>query len=206
MRMAIALCTSVFVLAAPAFAETYAWERDGQRPPVPMINLETRFLLSDGRPYQGVAHDGNNFWLSRAGDGGSQPPTLEEWSDQGTFLTSVEQGGVFTQIGLYDVTWCGTYLWGSECWWLRAYDTGGALQGYWFANDPPFSPANPVRAMCYAETNRFYVGGWGTHVYRGTWGGTWGKPSTTGWQQITPSVRNGTSGIALDPDNNALYT
>jgi hypothetical protein len=199
------LCALMLALAVPVAAETCVSQRDGGRPAIPMLRLEREFQLFTGREYQGVAHDGSRFIFTRSGDGGSFVPSFEEWSEQGMLTNMWNQPNVVTPHGLYDITWCGTYFWGSECWWLRAYDDMTGYQGYWFANNPPHDAGTPVRAMCYAGASRFYTGGWGTHVYRGTWSGGWETTSADEWYQITPEVQNGTSGIAFDQANGALY-
>lgn len=150
----------------------------------------------------GVTYDGDHFWLSQQGDG-IDPARFIVIDELGAPQFSCDQEDVFTEPGLNDIHWSGTWIWGSECWWLRAYSQAGGYQDYFWAPTPPFSPEDPVRAISHSETNRFWVAGRGTGVWAGYWDGSWN--SQPGWTEIIPGPFPGASGLAYDSSRDCLW-
>lgn len=166
------------------------------------LNLIERQQIQIEARIVGVTFDDDSFWLTQQGDG-IDPPRFLVIDENGTLQNVFDQAGVFTDTGLNDIHWCGSWIWGSECSWLRAYDQAGSFQNYFWAPTPTFSPADPVRAICHSEANRFWVTGHGKGVWAGYWDGDW--QSQPGWMEIIPGPFPGASGLAYDPARDCIW-
>jgi hypothetical protein len=112
-----------------------------------------------------------------------------------SLVSSVPQQGAPDE-GWGDMYWCGTYLWGSWCQWMRAFNTDGSQAGYFWG------PENPNRAIVH-DGVWWYAARPDGHIWRGQWNGVWG--SMPGWINITIDPVPNVTGLALDTNEDALW-
>ena len=199
MRTAIAVLvvTLAMVNAGLAGDQAEAGRDSGPmfRAPVPVVEVE---LANEWVVGIGYNSDDNHFWLSQIAEP-TDTPMYHKVSEWGVITNSYPQGGVYGDFGHNDIHGYGSYFYGSECWYIKRFDAEGWYDGWtnFQAPYPTFNPYNPCRSVTHDPFEDYwYVGGWGTKVYKGQWDGVNG--SMPAWQPITPSAMNGVNGLAYD--------
>ncbi len=129
------------------------------------------------------------------------PPSFEQYfldgAGQMSFVSTTPQLGAPDE-GWGDMYWCGSYLWGSWCLWMRAFTPGGVQVGYFYG------PANPNSAVTRdAGTGWWYAAKPDDHIWRAQWNGVWG--STPVWTSITDNAIVDLAGLAVEPDTDDLW-
>ena len=195
MQRAVIALTLALAVAGTGLAEEPAAARTRELEPVFQIQIEARI--------EGIAHDGDDFWLSQLG-GALDPPMFHRANEQGVVQESFEQTDAWIN-GVRDIHFWNGLLWGSECFQVRGFNLDGSWDGSTtFMGSVVFSPSEPIAAVAHdAGSSRWFIGGDGSHVFRGTWNGVNG--STPTWTPVSQAPLPGTSGVAYDPDRNCLW-
>ncbi len=144
----------------------------------------------------GCGFDGTYLWATNgAGQAGGTTGVFILFEEDGTYFATYNQNNA-PGWGLRDLTFDGTYMYGSVTTAIDYYDVGthakvGAFTG----------PQNPNRALAFDGTY-FYTGNFGTEVYRLTWNGVSGSTATsTIWSTAATSVY----GAAWDELNDCMW-
>lgn len=155
------------------------------------ISIEARFISVEQTDIEEFT-----FATSRLNE---MPPSFEQYlidgAGQMAFASTTPQLGAPDE-GWGDMFWCGTYLWGSWCQWIRAFNTDGSQAGYFWG------PENPNRAVLY-DGLWWYAARPDGHIWRGQWDGAWG--SMFGWINITIDPVPDLTGLAFDSNADALW-
>lgn len=143
----------------------------------------------------GVGFDGANIWVS-AGDTGTGSCHYYIYEQGGSQVGSYPQAGGASGWGNRDLTYDGTYMFGS----FSSAVNGTNAATYTYAGSF-YGPINPCRALTFDGTY-FYTGGFSMMLYRMQWNGTWGSTATS-----TPlsGPHSGTYGLAYDDMENCLW-
>jgi len=145
----------------------------------------------------GIGFDGTNLWVS-SGQPFSHADTTMFWiyTPEGSLVESfVQEGG--TEWGARDLTFDGTYMFGSEDGQIRGFNASGQYVG-WFGG-----PLMPNRGLAYDGTY-FYCCNYDNAVYKVLWSGTWNGPPDS----ITPIISAADGfryGLAYDEVRDCLW-
>ena len=207
--LVLTLCLTL-ALAAQGLAgdRTDAGGREAPQTRDRTFRIEPVLQVQIAPRLHGVTWDGDDFWLSQLGDGGSNPPRFIRTDDQGIVQGSVDHGDPWVN-GFAGIHFYNGFLWGSECAWLRGLGLDGSWSGSpFFIGSAVFTIDEPILAVAQnAALNRWFIGGQGEagqgrHVYSAVWNGTDGTPMT--WTPIT-SLPLPANGIAYDQSRDCLW-
>ncbi|MFH1690805.1 MAG: hypothetical protein ABIE42_11325 [Candidatus Eisenbacteria bacterium] len=165
------------------------------RPPVEVgaiqVSIEGRFVSVEQTDLSEFT-----FATRRLDD---MPPSFEQYLIDGggqmSFVSSTPQLGAPDE-GWSDMYWCGTYLWGSWCQWMRAFNTDGTQVGHFDG------PESPNRAIA-RDGVWWYAARPDGYLWRGQWDAQWG--STPVWSSITDHTIPNLTGLAFDTNADALW-
>jgi hypothetical protein len=163
--------------------------------PLDYIDLEA---LGASAYCVGVGFDGTNLWATDGAEaGGVGDNMIHVIGVDGTLINSVMQNNT-SSWGLRDLTWDGTYMYGSESNTVCYYDINVVKQGSYTC-----AACSPNRAEAWDGTY-FYTGSFTNTIYQVTWNGVSGSSATyTTWS--TAVANGGTYGCAYDDYNDCFW-
>ncbi len=148
---------------------------------------------------KGVGYDTDGrFWVTDAASQAGDTNRIHIISLNGTLITTVKQKET-TGLGLYDLCWDGTYMFGSSSNEVQFYD------GWYYYVDSYYCYAcSPNRAQAIDNWGYRYTGNLSNVVYQVDWDGVFGSTASyTVWS--TAIANGGVSGAAYDSYTDCLW-